>query len=172
MHPMNWIASAALFLQILLLIYVAVIDIATRSIHNEICLILALLGVVSQIAGPTHIAESLIGATVLFLLLLVIYERGWMGGGDIKLLVALAVGFPLAGVMQLLTATALAGAVLAVMHLMMRHLPQPRTAPAGSQLLRRVYAVERWRHVRRAPLPYGAAIACGGIWTLLSGHGF
>jgi prepilin peptidase CpaA len=94
-----------------------------------------------------------------------------MGGGDVKLLVALAVGLPLAGTVQLLTATALAGAVLAALHLMMRYLPHPRTAPAGSPLLLRVYAVERWRHVRRAPLPYGAAIACGGIWTFLK-HGF
>lgn len=168
---MTWIAPTVLALQILLLLYVAVIDIATRLIHNEICLTLALLGILSQFAGPAHIAESLIGAAILFLLLLVVYQRGWMGGGDVKLLVALAVGLPLAGTVQMLTATALAGAVLAVMHLMMRHLPQPKTAPAGSPLLLRVYAVERWRHVRRAPLPYGAAIACGGIWTLLS-HGF
>ena len=147
---------------------VALIDIATRLIHNEICLTLVLLGIMSQFAGPTHIAESLIGAAILFLLLLAVYERGWMGGGDVKLLVALAVGLPLAGMVQLLTMTALAGAVLALMHLMMRSLPHPRTAPAGSPLLLRVYAVERWRHVRRAPLPYGAAIACGGIYALLS----
>jgi prepilin peptidase CpaA len=171
MDLMTWIASTVLALQILLLLYVAAIDIATRLIHNEICLILALLGVASQFGGPTHVVESLIAATVLFLLLLVVYERGWMGGGDVKLLVALAVGLPLAGMVQLLTITAMAGAVLALMHLMMRLLPHPEPAPAGSSLLRRVYAVERWRHVRRAPLPYGAAIACGGIWTLL-GHGF
>ena len=97
MYPMSWIAPIVLALQILLLLYVAVIDIATRLIHNEICLTLALLGIMSQFAGPSHILEALIGATVLFLLLLVIYERGWMGGGDVKLLVALAVGLPLAG---------------------------------------------------------------------------
>jgi prepilin peptidase CpaA len=171
MDRMNWIAPIALTLQLLLLLYVAVIDIATRLIHNEICLALALLGILSQFAGPTHIVESLIGATILFLLLLAIYERGWMGGGDVKLLVALAVGLSLAGMVQLLTMTALAGAVLALMHLIMRSLPHPRTAPAGSSFGRRVYAVERWRHVRRAPLPYGAAIAGGGIWVLLS-HGF
>ena len=165
---MNWIASTALGLEILLLLYVAVIDMATRLIHNEICLVLALLGIASLIASPTHVAESLVAATILFLLLLVAYERGWMGGGDVKLLVALAVGLPLAGMVQLLTITAMAGVVLALMHLMMRYLPHPEPAPAGSSLLRRVYAVERWRHVRRAPLPYGAAIACGGIWTLLS----
>jgi prepilin peptidase CpaA len=171
MHLMNWIVPTALALQILLLVYVAVIDIATRLIHNEICLILALLGIASLIVSPTHVAESLIAAAILFLLLLVIYERGWMGGGDVKLLVALAVGLPLAGMVQLLTTTALAGAVLALAHLMMRLMPHPRPAPAGSPLLRRVYAVERWRNLRHAPLPYGAAIACGGIWTLLS-HGY
>jgi prepilin peptidase CpaA len=171
MRLMTWIAPTVLALQILLLLYVGVIDIATRLIHNEICLILALLGIASQFAGPTHLTESLIGAAILFLLLLVVYERGWMGGGDVKLLFALAIGLPLAGMVQLLTMTALAGAVLALMHLMMRYLPHPEPAPAGSSLLRRVYAVERWRHVRRAPLPYGAAIAGGGIWVLLS-HGF
>jgi len=150
------------------LLHVAAIDVATRLIHNEICLILALLGIVSQFAGPAHVAESLAGAAILFLLLLVVYERGWMGGGDVKLLVALAVGLPLAGVTQLLIVTALAGVVLAVVHLVMRSLPHARLAPAGSSLPRRIYAVERWRNLRRAPLPYGAAIACGGIWTLLS----
>jgi prepilin peptidase CpaA len=113
-------------------------------------------------------AESLVAATILFLLLFVIYQRGWMGGGDVKLLVALAVGLPLMGVIQLLTITALAGGVLAVVHLMLRVLPYPRLAPAGSSLARRVYAIERWRHLRRAPLPYGVAIACGGIWTIFS----
>jgi len=168
---MNWIAPAASALQILLLLYVAVIDIATRLIHNEICLTLALLGIVSQIAAPTHIIESLVAASILFLLLLVVYERGWVGGGDLKLLVALAIGLPLTGVFQLLTVTALAGAVLALAHLMLRRLPYPRPAPVGSSLLRRVYAVERWRNLRQAPLPYGAAIACGGIWTVF-GQGF
>ena len=165
---MNWVAHTALILEIVLLLYVAVIDIATRLIHNEICLSLALLGVVRQVAGPTHLIESLIVATILFLLLIVIYERGWIGGGDVKLLVALAIGLPLAGVLELLTITTLSGAVLAVAHLMLRRLPIPKPAPAGSSLLRRVYTVERWRNVRQAPLPYGAAIACGGIYTVLS----
>jgi prepilin peptidase CpaA len=99
---------------------------------------------------------------------LLVYTRGWIGGGDVKLLVALATGLPLTGVVQLLTITALAGGVLALVHLTMRLLPYPRLAPAGSSFVRRVYAVERWRHLRRAPLPYGVAIACGGIWTVFS----
>jgi prepilin peptidase CpaA len=165
---MNWIAPTALSLEIALLLYVAMIDVATRLIPDGICLALALLGIASQFPGPTHIAESLVAATILFLLLFVIYRRGAIGGGDVKLLVALAIGLPLAGVVQLLTVTALAGGVLAIWHLMMRRLPAPRPAPSGSSFARRVYAVERWRHLRRAPLPYGVAIACGGIWTALS----
>jgi prepilin peptidase CpaA len=165
---MDWIAPTAGFLEILLLLYVATIDVATRLIRNEICLALALLGIAGQIASPMQVAESLIVATVLLLLLLVIFHRGWMGGGDVKLLVALATGLPLKGVIQLLALTAMAGGVLALVHMMMRLLPSPRLAPAGSSFVRRVYAIERWRHLRHAPLPYGVAIASGGILTVLS----
>jgi prepilin peptidase CpaA len=165
---MNSIVPITSMLVILLLLYVAMMDVATRLIRNEICLTLALLGVARQMGSLMQVAESLIAAAILFLLLLVIYTRGWIGGGDVKLLVALAIGLPLMGVIQLLTVTALAGGVLALVHLMMRVLPSPRLAPAGSSLVRRVYAVERWRHLRHAPLPYGVAIACGGIWTIFS----
>jgi prepilin peptidase CpaA len=165
---MNWIIPIASTLEILLLLYVATIDVATRTISNEICLVVASLGIVAQLADPLQVAVSLVAAAILFLLLLIAYARGWMGGGDVKLLTALAVGLPLTGVIQLLTVTALAGGVLAAVHLMMRNLPYPRLAPAGSSLVRRVYTIERWRHLRHAPLPYGVAIACGGIWTVFS----
>ena len=165
---MSWLASIVSFLEILLLLHVATTDIATRLIRNEVCLALALLGIACQLASPMQLAESLIAATVLFLLLLVVYQRRMIGGGDVKLLVVLAIGLPLTGVIQLLAMTAFAGGVLALVHLLMRNLPSPRLAPAGSSLLRRVYVVERWRHLRHAPLPYGVAIACGGIWTIFS----
>ena len=165
---MSWIVSITSFLEILLLLYVATIDVATRLIRNEICLVLALLGVAGQLDNPTQLVQSLISAAILFLLLFMIYQWGQIGGGDVKLLVALAIGLPLTGVIQLLTITALAGGVLALVHLMMRLLPYPKLAPAGSSFVRRVYAIERRRNLRHAPLPYGVAIACGGIWTVFS----
>src|SRR5215831_3489929 len=103
MYLMNWIIPIASTLKIVLLLYVATIDIATRLIRNEICLALAFLGIASQIANPMQVADSLIAAAILFLLLMTIYTRGWMGGGDVKLLVSLAIGFPLTGVIELLT---------------------------------------------------------------------
>ncbi|MCK1315381.1 MULTISPECIES: A24 family peptidase [unclassified Bradyrhizobium] len=165
---MSWIVPITSFLEILLLLYVATIDVATRLIRNEVCLVLALLGIVGQLASPAQVVEALIAASILLLLLLVIYQRRLIGGGDVKLLVALAIGLPLVGVVQLLTITALAGGFLALVHLMMRLLPYPRLAPAGSSFARRVYAVERWRHLRHAPLPFGVAIACGGIFSVFS----
>jgi prepilin peptidase CpaA len=165
---MSWIVPISSFLEVILLLYVATMDVATRLIRNEICLALALFGIAGQVVNPAQMAQSVIVAACLLLLLFFVFTRGWMGGGDVKLLVALAVGLPLTGVIQLLAVTALAGGVLALLHLVMRLLPSPRLAPAGASLVRRVYAVERWRHLRHAPLPYGVAIACGGIWTAFS----
>ena len=165
---MSWIVFIASGLGILLLLYVATIDVATRTIPNEICLALALLGIVGQLANPMLLAQSTIVAAILFLLLLVLYIKTLIGGGDVKLMVAVAIGLPPLGVIQFLTITALAGGLLAMVHVVMRLLPNPALAPSGSSLVRRVYAVERWRHLRHAPLPYGVAIACGGIWTVLS----
>src|SRR3954468_15466994 len=108
---MSWIVPIASLLEVLLLLYVATLDIATRLIRNEICLALALLGIAGQLTSPMQVAQSLIVAAILLLLLLVIYQRGWIGGGDVKLLVALAIGLPLTGVVQLLTITALGGGV-------------------------------------------------------------
>lgn len=165
---MNWIVPITSLLEILLLLHVATTDIATRLIRNEICLALAVLGIIGELTSPMQIVQSLLVAAILLLLLFILYQRGKIGGGDVKLLVAVAVGLPLTAVVQFVTVTALAGGVLALVHLMMRALPFPRLVPAGSSLVRRVYAVERWRHLRHAPLPYGVAIACGGIWTILS----
>ena len=165
---MSWIVVIASLLAILLLLYVATIDIATRVIPNEICLAVALLGVVGQLANPMQAAQSLIVASILFLLLLALYVKRWIGGGDVKLMVAVAIGLPPTGVIQFLTVTALAGGVLALVHVLMRLLPNPALAPSGSSFMRRVVAVERWRHLRHAPLPYGVAIVCGGIWAILN----
>jgi Flp pilus assembly protein protease CpaA len=136
---MSWIAPIASLLEILLLLYVATMDVATRTIRNEICLALALLGIAGQLASPVQVAQSLTAAAILLLLLLVIYTRGWIGGGDVKLLVALAIGLPLLGVIQLLTITALAGGVLALVHLMMRqHSSGNSLWSCGQRSIRRI----------------------------------
>jgi len=72
---------------------------------------------------------------------------------------------PIEGVIQLLTTTALAGGVLALVHLMMR-LPAGSQASAGrSSLVRPRLRCRGWRNLRHAPLLTGLP-TCGGIWTV------
>ncbi len=168
---MTWIAPAILAFQTMLLMCAAANDIATRSIPNAVCLALAVLGLVGLVLHPTGAVLSLTAAAILFLLLLAVYARGWIGGGDVKLISALAIGLPIMALAQFLMLIAISGLGLALAHLGMRLLPDPDPSPAGASLLRRVYAVERWRNRRRAPLPYGAAVAVAGILVLFGwGH--
>ena len=166
------IRLAGIDLEIILLIYAGFTDIAARVISNVTCLLLAALGIANQmlLANPWQFGMSLGVAACMFLALLFVHSRGSIGGGDDKLLTAISIGLPAIAVMQFLTLTVLAGGVLALVHLLLRLLPYPAPPPVGSSLVHRVYAIERWRTLRRAPLPYGVAIACGGIWTLLA-HG-
>lgn len=160
---------AAAAVQIGALGWAAWSDLAERSIPDRACLALAASGVAVQMAaGPRAFATSAGIAFVLFLVLFGLHSVRAIGGGDVKLFVAAALGQTPTGTIRLLVATALAGGVVALIHLSMRHLPRPALAPAGSSSLRRVYAAERWRVLRGAPLPYGVAIACGGIWTILT----
>jgi prepilin peptidase CpaA len=164
-------SSIILAMQVILLSCVAIVDVAVRLIPNRICLILAVLGTLKPLfLDPQRLTQSLFVAAILLLVLLPLNHRGWIGGGDVKLLTALSIGLPIVHLAELFTITALAGGVLASVHLTMRLLPYPSLPPVGSSLLRRVYAVERWRILRHAPLPYGVAIACGGMWIVLS-HG-
>ena len=168
---MGWFLSLVPFVEVLLLLHVAFTDVAARLISNKTSLLIASLAIVQLPFGePQQLFASVLGAGILFTLLLVAHSREYIGGGDVKLLTALSIGLPIAIAIQFLTITVMAGGVLALLHLLMRALPYPALPPAGSSLARRVYAVERWRNLRHAPLPYGVAIACGGIWTVLS-HG-
>jgi prepilin peptidase CpaA len=150
-----------------LLLVAAWWDVASREIPNRICLALALVGIAARLTiGPAELALSAAVAVGLFLALLIPHSFRMLGGGDVKLFAALAFGLPPIGVASLLLVTALAGGVLGMTHLAMRHLPRPRRVKANAWTLRRVYAAERWRALRHGPLPYAVAIALGGIWTV------
>jgi len=154
------------------LIYAAWTDLATRIIPNGTCLVIAAAGIVARaMAGPVALGWSVGLAVLLFVILALAHARGYLGGGDVKLLSALAIGLPPSAAVDLITGTALAGGALAALHLVLRHLPPPIPCAAAAPALRRVLTAERWRIRRHAPLPYGIAIACGGCWVLLSNHG-
>jgi prepilin peptidase CpaA len=78
------------------------------------------------------------------------FGRGWMGGGDIKLLAASALWFDLSSGWRLLVAVTLAGGVEALLIIVIRRLPWPESLRSRLLLLK-----------RRGPIPYGIAIALG-----------
>jgi prepilin peptidase CpaA len=148
------------------LLFAALSDLSVRAIPNSASALLAAAGLVRSVHfGVPFVAQTCGVALVLLLLLLPLHVRGIVGGGDVKLLVAASLGRPMMGTLWLIEATALAGGLLALIALCMRRLPRPALAPAGSSSLRRVYAAERWRNLRGAPLAYGVAIACGAVMS-------
>jgi Flp pilus assembly protein protease CpaA len=82
-------------------------------------------------------------------------------------------GLPIESIYWFVMITALAGGVLALLHLVLRGVIRtaPHALPRGAPLLRRAVTAEWWRIARRGSLPYGVAIACGGIWAILASRG-
>jgi prepilin peptidase CpaA len=151
-----------------LLILAAAHDLAARTIPNGASLALAGAGLVLRLAGG-DLAEGMLAAGGVFAAAALCWQAGWLGGGDVKLLAALALALPPAGTLPMLAWTSLWGGGIALLYLLLlRVVPPPAPIrPAG--LLRRLLRAERWRIRRRGPIPYGCAIALGGLTVLAAG---
>jgi len=176
--PAIWITDLAALLTIGLLAVAAVSDLATRTIPDQACIALALLGLGARLfAGVAALALSIGVAAALFAVLVLAHARGALGGGDVKLAAAMALGLAPAQTYRFVVATVLAGGVLSLLHLLLRRAPawpaaRSMSRPSGfASLARRIVTVERWRIRRKGSLPYGIAIACGGAWVTLTGVG-
>jgi prepilin peptidase CpaA len=153
---------------LVLLVMAAWRDIATRTIPNTIGLLLAAAGAFARILeGPAAFAFSAGSALLLFALLLILYSRGLLGGGDVKLMTAIAVGLSPFDCYRFVIATALAGGVLGIAYLLLSLRLNGHYKAGRSSFVNRVGAIEAWRIRRRASLPYGVAIAAGGAFVLL-----
>jgi prepilin peptidase CpaA len=164
--------SSVLLLQIVaipLLCFAAVRDIATRLIPDGVSIGILAAGIVSRATiGWTEAGLSLLVGIGVFALLLPLAMRGMLGGGDVKLMAALAAGLPPLETWTFVVATVLAGGVLGLAYIAGRYvMPEPRLVPGGP-IVRRVLAVEARRVRRRGPLPYAVAIAIGGTLVLLN----
>ena len=148
-------------------------DIAARTIPDQVSAAVALVGLADRLAGG-GLVPALAAAGAVFVFAFLCWCRGWMGGGDVKLLAAatllLPAGQPAAlATLAYLCAVALAGGVLAGLYLLLRvvvSLPSGRR-PVG--LLARALRAERWRIRRGGPLPYAAAIAAGAGVMMFAG---
>jgi prepilin peptidase CpaA len=173
---MVWLGDFLAAAIVVLLIVVALSDIAYRTIPNRISAAIAILGMAVRLANGTS-AMLISGAIALalFVFMVFLHSRGLFGGGVVKLAAAVCFGLSPAAINRFVFVAAMAGGVLAMLHLVGRRLVRNRRTrpplPRGSPLLRRIGSVEIWRLARHGSLPYGVALACGGVWTILVGYG-
>jgi prepilin peptidase CpaA len=143
-------------------------DVATRTIPNTIGLLIVISGVLTRfLEGPSAVVLSVGTALLLFILLMLVYSRGLIGGADVKIMTALAVGLSPLDSYRFVVATAVAGGILASVYLVLSPRLRGLHKTKPTSLLYRIAAVESWRIRRRGPLPYGVAIAAGGAFVLL-----
>jgi prepilin peptidase CpaA len=140
-------------------------DIMTRTVPNWMPLALAILAAVLATI-EFRLTWGLGFGLAVFALCFVFWRRGWMGGGDVKLLGAAAILVAPAAAGSFLVAVSLAGGVLAVVYLAGRFLVPRPPLRRPHHLLPRVLRVEAWRIRHRGPLPYACAIAAGTIFVL------
>lgn len=142
-----------LFILALLVVSAAIEDIRTREIANWKNAAIALLAppfwwAIGLNPWP-DIAAQLLLASVVLVLFGFAFARGWMGGGDVKMIVALALWMPAGQFLSLLIVMSLAGGLLTAVMLLVR--------------------AWRLRSSADAPpleVPYGVAIAAAALMSL------
>jgi len=155
-----------------LLLLAAWRDVATRTIPDTISLLVLVFGTLLRSQeGPSALALSAGASLALFTVLLIAFSRRLIGGGDVKIMTALAVGLSPLDCYRFVIATTIAGACVAIAYLVLsRTVTGLRTG--RTSLLGRVAAIESWRIRRCGPIPYGVAIAAGGASVLLLPRSF
>lgn len=138
--------------------FAGVMDLLTYTIPNRVSLAL-LLGFVfsAPLAGmPLADYASHLGAGAAMLMIgIVMFSRGWLGGGDAKLLAAAALWTGFGDLMPFLVWTAIFGGALAMALLMYRRFIPPLW------LARQQWAMQL--HDCRQGIPYGIALAGAGM---------
>ena len=144
-----WLSWTLLGALTLLLLAACWFDVKARTIPNWLNLVIAALALpfwwsIGLALWPDIALQIGVAALVLFAFALA-FAIGAMGGGDVKLIAALALWLPWQAVVLLIFIMSVAGGALtAAMYL--RHKLAKRT--------------------ERLEVPYGLAIAFGGLWLI------
>lgn len=147
--PTSWSSLALLGLLALLLLRAAQTDIASRTISNRLNLAIAALAPLwwwslGMSPWPQMAMQLALGFTV-FWAFAVLFWIGAMGGGDVKLIAALALWLPLPTFFAMLLVMAIAGGVLTIAMLI---------------------AHRRAKREGQPEVPYGVAITFASFWVL------
>ncbi|WP_114520580.1 prepilin peptidase [Altererythrobacter sp. ZODW24] len=131
------------------LLFAAFTDIRRRQIDNWLNLSIALAAPLfwwaSGLSLWPEVAIQFGVAIAAFAVFAGLFAVGWMGGGDVKLLTALALWIDPTSFLTLLFVMAVVGGILTIV-------------VGGWHIMR--------RRKDKIAIPYGVAIAAGGLWVL------
>ncbi len=147
--PISPFSLALCGLLALMLLRAAQTDVQSRTISNAHNLAIAALAPLwwwslGMAPWPDMALQFALGFVV-FWVFAVLFWIGAMGGGDVKLIAALALWLPLQPFLSMLVIMAIAGGVLTLVMLLWH---------------------KRARREGQPEVPYGVAIAFGGLWVL------
>jgi len=132
-----------------ILFYAAWGDLRTRTIPNWLNAAIVLAAPAWWWAGGMapwpDMAVQLGLALAVFALFTVLFALGMMGGGDVKLIAALALWLPLTALLTMLFVMAVAGGLVTIV-ILVAHRAARRPGPPE--------------------VPYGVAIAFAGLWVI------
>jgi len=150
-----------------LLAWAVVSDFTSLRIPNRLSLAVAVLFVAHVLAAPAPVdwLGGLLMALIVFVIATVLFHFRVMGGGDVKLMAAIALWAGPHGILGFLVVTSLVGGLLALVAVTPLRFVFAEAAEAlgGGKAVRGAF---------RGVVPYGIAIAAGGFYiaaTLLKG---
>ena len=133
-----------------LLIWAAIVDLRTRTIPNWLNLVIAAMAPLfwwaSGISFYPDAVERICGAYLIFVVFFGMFSLGGMGGGDVKMGTAIALWFAPLATFFFFILTSFAGGFVSV----------------GAW----IYHHKIRRSEGKTEVPYGVAIAFGGLWLL------
>lgn len=152
----------------------AISDIRTRRIPNWMTLPGFFIGLLLHFAldGWHGMGSAALAALIAFAVFLVFFLAGGMGGGDVKLMTAVACLAGSAYIFEMLVATSLAGGVCAVVLVIARGRTKQTFSNLGALVMHhRVSGLQphpelNVTNTSTLRLPYGIAIAAGCLVTL------
>lgn len=178
----DWIHILAATLTLVLLIVAAVSDITRYRIPNTIVYAIVAafaVGAIANFAWPA-IVWPVAAGLVVFVVGAVLFAFGMFGGGDVKLLAAMALWTGFADLPRFLLIMGVAGGLIGLVLLLKRRRQEPamaNAAPAPAESSQPEAAVaaaqvtEAPRPTRKSHIPYGVGIAIAGLdFFLISPH--
>lgn len=158
----HYIDGFTLFVFTAALIAAAVSDARTYLIPNRYSAAILLAFALYAVGKPMPVwIDGVLAALLCFAAGVLLFERGMLGGGDVKLLTAAALWAGFEQMALLLFTTAVAGGALALAHLSPLH----RYMPARPGEVALAGGIRARLH---QSIPFGVAIALGGLCVALT----